>query len=71
MSKFNSINQVSVFYVNVKVKLIGIFVTLEKLFTQPDKLQPYKLLKLNKRDIYGQIIDKVFTYTFSTDTTII
>ena len=55
---------------NVKVKLIGIFVTLEKLFTQPDKLQPYKLLKLNKRDIYGQIIDKFFRYTFSTDTTI-
>ena len=45
--------------------------TLEKLFTQPDKLQPYKLLKLNKRDVYGQIIDKFFTYTFSTDTTII
>ena len=71
LSKFNSINQVSVFYVNVKMKLIGTFVTLEKLFTQPDKLQPYKLLKLNKRDIYGQIIDKFFTYTFSTDTTII
>ena len=62
LSKFNSINQVSVFYVNVKVKLIGTFVTLQKILTKPDKLQPYKLLKSNKRDIYGKLIDKFFTY---------
>ena len=70
LSKFNSINQVSVFYVNVKVKLIRTFVTLQKILTKPDKLQPYKLLKSNKSDIYGKLIDKFFTYTLSTYTTI-
>ena len=40
-------------------------------FYQNYKLQRYKLLKLNKGDIYRQIADKFFTCTLSIYTAII
>ena len=55
------------FYINVKTKLVETFMTLQKIFNKPlEIIERYKLLKLNKRDIYGQITDTFFTYTLNT-----
>ena len=69
--RVNYINQISVFYINVQTKLVGTFVTLKNFLLNIYKLQRYKLSKLKKRHIYGQNMDKSFTYTFSTYTIII
>ena len=42
---------------NLKKRLVGLLWHCKKFFLKMNKLQCYKLLKLNKRDIYEHIID--------------
>ena len=64
LSKVNYINEVSVFYINVKTKLVEIFVTLQKILRELNHLNLKRrlvgllwhcrkfLLKLNKLQCY-------------------
>ena len=71
LPKVNYINQVSVFYINGKRKIVETFAALQKIFTKALEIIALKFLKLIKRDIYENIIDNFFTYTLNTYTTII
>ena len=46
LSKVNYINQVSVFYINVKTKLVEIFVTLKRMFTKPLEIIALQTIKI-------------------------
>ena len=49
---------------NLKKRLVGIFRHCKKILLKMNKLQCYKLLKLNIRDIYGYIIDIFHIYLY-------
>ena len=58
-------------HINLKRKLVGLWSHCRKHLIELNKLQRYKLLKLNKRDIYRPILDTFFISIVSTYTSII
>ena len=47
LSKVNYINQVSVFYIKGKTKLVETFVTLQKIFTKSLEIIALQIIKIN------------------------
>ena len=46
LSKVNYINEVSVFYINVKTKLVETFMTSEKFFTRSLEIITWQIIKI-------------------------
>ena len=46
LSIFNYFNQVSVFYINIKAKIVETFLTLQKIFTKPVEIVALQIIKI-------------------------